>query len=221
MKSLITALMICTLSAGSLAEKGLVNETRTDANGHKTIVIKDYRAKSKRPLKKTAQPTFKEYDLGPSATDPASQPVYVNYAPPAPPQAQAAPQQQRMQTYSQSYAPGPNKSMTPGGGGGSFASTVLPTYPYYGYGYGYGYDYGYYPYSNCRPWYGNRCYNNRYYAGQYPSTYPGFLPGQPSGPALNLGYPVFNTISPPLIPGAGAVRPVRPVRPVAPTRGYR
>lgn len=194
MKSLITALMICTLSAGAWAEKGLINETRTDANGQKTIIIKDYRPKKQRPLKR-ATPQFKEYDLGSSEADYASTPVNVNYAPPPQQQQQSAPQPvQRVQSYSQTYAPGPNASMTPGGGGGSFGSTVLPTYPAYGPWYGYGYGYGY-----------NGC-NRPYYPAQYPATYPGFLPGQPSGPPYVIGYPVFNTVSPPRLPGAGRCR---------------
>ncbi len=200
MKSLIAALMICTLSAGASAEKGVVTRTTTDANGQKTIVIKDYRAKKQRPLKRTAASQFKEYDLGPSATDASMQPVDVSYAPPAQP---TYVPEQRVRTYTSTYAPGPNASMSPGGGGGSFSSTVLPTSPYYGYGFygGYGPYYGYGNYG-----YGNRCSNRPYYPAQYPSTYPGFLPGLPSGPALNLGFPVFNTVSPPIIPGAGGYR---------------
>lgn len=204
MKSLLTALMICSLSAGALAEKGLVNETRTDANGHKTIVIKDYRTKKPRPLKRTA-PAFKEYDLGPSETEYAQQqPVNVNYAPAPQPvhYSSSGRTVERVQTYSQTYAPGPNKSMSPGGGGGSFNSTVLPTAPVWGYGWGYD------PYYANSGYYG-RGWNRPYVPAQYPSTYPGFLPGLPSGPALNLGYPVFNTISPPIIPGAGHYGPGR------------
>lgn len=209
MKSLLTALMICTLSVGAMAEKGLVNETRTDANGHKTIVIKDYRTKKPRPLKRSA-PAFKEYDLGPSQTEYAQQqPVNVNYAPAPQPQQYSSSNGRtadRVQTYSQTYAPGPNKSMSPGGGGGSFNSTVLPTAPVWGWGFngGYGpfYGNGYYGNGYSGNGYGRHC-QRPYYPAQYPSTYPGFLPGLPSGPAVNLGYPVFNTVSPPIIPGAG------------------
>ena len=204
MKSLIAALMICTLSAGAYAEKGVVSKTTTDANGHKTIVIKDYRAKKQRPLKRNAAAQFREYDLGPSASDPSMQPVDVSYAPPAPqqqPQQQAYAPQERVRTYTSTYAPGPNASMSPGGGGGSFSSTVLPTSPYYGFYGGYGpyYGYGNYGYGNYG--YGNRCNSRPYYPAQYPSTYPGFSPGLPSGPPVNLGFPVFNTVSPPIIPG--------------------
>ncbi|GMU52960.1 MAG: hypothetical protein AMXMBFR33_21060 [Candidatus Xenobia bacterium] len=199
MKRFVTALMICTLSAGAWAEKGLVTQTRTDAQGNKTIVIKDFRPKKKRPLKR--QPAFKEYDLGQSNVEysspaPSAQPVMQNYAPQ--PMETARQPVQRVQTYSQTYSPGPNKTMSPGGGGGAFASTVLPTAPYWGWGYGYG-----------QPWYGNcNNYGPFYPAGArvvpgvravYPNTYPGFMPGLPSGPPAITGYPVFNTVSPPIV----------------------
>ncbi len=195
MKRFVTALLICALSACAWAEKGLVTQTRTDAHGNKTIVIKDFRPKKKRTLKR--QPAFKEYDLGQSNLDdsspaPSARPVMQQYAPRS--MEAAREPVQRVQTYSQTYSPGPNKTMCPGGGGGAFASTVLPTAPVWGWG-----PWGYRNCNNFGPFYPGGARVVPGVRAVYPNTYPGFMPGLPSGPPAITGYPVFNTVSPPIV----------------------
>jgi hypothetical protein len=141
--SLVIGLTVVSAASAAPSKPAKVITRVTRQGSTTSIVVHDYRKKTKRPK-------------AVMATAPAVQWQEVDVRAPRLEAVRAAAPRRAEQpvTWTQSYQPGP-VTCAAANTGGSFGGSILPTQPYYGFGnYGYGYSgfgfsgYGNYGYSN-------------------------------------------------------------------------